>query len=70
MDFGLSKFIAPEETIRQSCGTLAYVAPEVLQGKPYGHEVDLWSAGVITFAMLRNRLPFTDGEISSLEKVS
>ena len=44
-DFGLSKFIVPNELMLESCGTPAYVAPEVLQMKGYGKQVDIWSAG-------------------------
>jgi len=57
-DFGLSKFTAPEESMNLPCGTLAYVAPEVLQMSGYGREVDLWSVGVIMYVLLRGRLPF------------
>jgi serine/threonine protein kinase len=63
-DFGLSKFAAPEEVMSLPCGTLAYVAPEVLQMQGYGREVDLWSVGVIAFVLLRGRLPF-DGKVKS-----
>ena len=45
-DFGLSKFSIPEGHMNLPCGTLAYVAPEVLKGVGYGKEVDLWSIGV------------------------
>jgi serine/threonine protein kinase len=57
-DFGLSKFAVPEEIMKLPCGTLAYVAPEVLNMKGYGKEVDLWSVGVILFVLIRGRLPF------------
>jgi Ca2+-binding EF-hand superfamily protein/tRNA A-37 threonylcarbamoyl transferase component Bud32 len=57
-DFGLSKFAAPEEIMRLPCGTLTYVAPEVLQMNGYGREVDLWNVGVILYVLLRGRLPF------------
>ena len=57
-DFGLSKFTAPEEIMKLPCGTLAYVAPEVLQMKGYSKEVDLWSIGVILFVLIRGKLPF------------
>lgn len=60
-DFGLSKFAAPEEVMKLPCGTLAYVAPEVLQMTGYGKEVDVWSIGVIMFVLLRGKLPF-DGK--------
>lgn len=41
-----------------NCGTLTFTAPEVLTGKGYGMEVDLWSIGVICYMLLRGTLPF------------
>ena len=58
IDFGLSSFFTPKELLKSPCGTLSYVAPEVLKGYGYGKEVDLWSAGVILYVMLRGKLPF------------
>lgn len=57
-DFGLSCICGPEELVTQPCGTLAYVAPEVLTLQGYCHKVDVWSVGVIMFLLLRGRLPF------------
>jgi serine/threonine protein kinase/Ca2+-binding EF-hand superfamily protein len=57
-DFGLSKLVGPNDTLTVACGTLGYVAPEVLMQQPYGKQVDLWSIGVVTYLMLRGRLPF------------
>mmetsp|Transcript_17541 Transcript_17541/g.34237 ORF Transcript_17541/g.34237 Transcript_17541/m.34237 type:complete len:755 (+) Transcript_17541:30-2294(+) len=65
-DFGLSKFARPAEVMSMPCGTLAYVAPEVLLLQGYGSSVDLWSIGVITYLLIRGGLPFdgaTKGEI-------
>ena len=59
-DFGLSKLIVPGETMYESCGTPAYVAPEVLHKHGYGKEVDVWSTGVILYTMLARALPFHD----------
>ena len=57
-DFGLSQLIGPNDHLHVPCGTLAYVAPEVLMQRPYGKAVDLWSVGVVTYLMLRGKLPF------------
>jgi len=57
-DFGLSKFAAPHTEMTMPCGTLAYVAPEVLAMKGYGRKVDLWSLGCIMHLLLRGVLPF------------
>lgn len=60
-DFGLSKMTLPKEKMDAACGTLSYVAPEVLTMQGYGKEADLWSVGVILFLLLCGKLPF-DGE--------
>ena len=65
-DFGLSKLMGPEERLNVPCGTLAYVAPEVLSGNPYGKAVDLWSIGVVCYLMLRGRLPFDSKDKQTL----
>ncbi|CAI5725761.1 unnamed protein product [Hyaloperonospora brassicae] len=58
-DFGLSKLVCPDELMKVPCGTLNYVAPEVLALTGYGREADLWSLGVIMYLLLRGELPFS-----------
>lgn len=51
IDFGLSRAMLPNQVLIEQCGTLSYVAPEVLLKKGYGKEVDLWSVGIIMHLM-------------------
>ncbi len=60
-DFGFAKEINPGgegSELKTTCGTPGYVAPEIIMGKPYGKEVDMWSLGVITFILLCGYPPF------------
>ncbi|XP_032253355.1 calcium/calmodulin-dependent protein kinase type 1B isoform X2 [Callorhinus ursinus] len=47
-DFGLSK-IQAGNMLGTACGTPGYVAPELLEQKPYGKAVDVWALGVISY---------------------
>lgn len=58
-DFGISKELLGEQThMRTMCGTLSYLAPEVLKGQPYDERVDHWSLGVIMHLLLTGNPPF------------
>ncbi|CAH8630348.1 unnamed protein product [Schistosoma curassoni] len=68
-DFGLSNIMQDGEFLRTSCGSPNYAAPEVISGKLYaGPEVDVWSCGVILYALLCGTLPFDDEHIPTLFK--
>ncbi|XP_078279703.1 calcium/calmodulin-dependent protein kinase type IV-like [Rhinoraja longicauda] len=59
-DFGLSKIVNEQVTMKTVCGTPGYCAPEILRGCTYGPEVDMWSVGVITYILLCGFEPFFD----------
>ncbi|KJE95448.1 CAMK/CAMKL/AMPK protein kinase [Capsaspora owczarzaki ATCC 30864] len=68
-DFGLSNMMTDGDFLKTSCGSPNYAAPEVISGKLYaGPEVDIWSCGVILYALLCGKLPFDDEFIPNLFK--
>ena len=66
VDFGLGKIIGPGEMCNDPFGTFSYVAPEVLQEKPYSFKVDLFAIGIIAYLLVAGFLPF-DHETSEKE---
>merc|ERR1712130_125783 len=68
-DFGLSKFAEPHIKMTMPCGTLTYIAPEVIsmkaRKKGYGKKVDLWSIGCMMHMLVRGTLPF-DGKSNDI----
>ncbi|XP_039278772.1 ribosomal protein S6 kinase alpha-5 [Nilaparvata lugens] len=75
-DFGLSKEFLPHETEQRAysfCGTIEYMAPEVVRGGSTGHDiaVDWWSIGVLTYELLTGASPFTvEGERNTQHEIS
>jgi serine/threonine protein kinase len=69
VDFGLSNTYKESEMLQTACGSPCYAAPEMIAGKAYsGAAVDVWSAGIVLFAMLCGYLPFEDKSTAKLYK--
>ncbi|OHT07593.1 CAMK family protein kinase [Tritrichomonas foetus] len=59
-DFGLSRFVGCTGIVETPCGSPCYASPECISGRPYdGRKSDIWSAGVICYAMVTGQLPWT-----------
>ncbi|KAI0042645.1 kinase-like protein, partial [Auriscalpium vulgare] len=43
---------------RRACGTAGFMAPEILENKPYSFSVDFWAMGIIMYTMLVGKMPF------------
>uniref|UniRef100_A0A0D9X2X5 non-specific serine/threonine protein kinase n=1 Tax=Leersia perrieri TaxID=77586 RepID=A0A0D9X2X5_9ORYZ len=71
-DFGLSALAdckRQDGLLHTTCGTPAYVAPEVINRKGYdGAKADIWSCGVILFVLLAGYLPFHDKNLMDMYK--
>ncbi|KAI9309320.1 kinase-like domain-containing protein [Cunninghamella echinulata] len=67
-DFGMAKLQPNDGTLLEtSCGSPHYASPEIVTGVRYnGPASDIWSCGVILFALLCGRLPFDDCNIREL----
>ncbi|TKS82931.1 putative serine/threonine-protein kinase [Collichthys lucidus] len=55
-DFGLSRRLERGGRAFTICGTIQYMAPEVLSGGPYNHAADWWSLGILLFSLVTGRL--------------
>lgn len=66
-DFGMAALELPNKLLETSCGSPHYASPEIVMGKPYhGGPSDVWSCGIILFALLTGHLPFNDDNIKKL----
>ncbi|XP_043190987.1 serine/threonine-protein kinase BRSK2-like [Amphibalanus amphitrite] len=70
-DFGMASLQPDGHTLETSCGSPHYACPEVIRGEKYdGRRADVWSCGVILYALLVGALPFDDDNLRQLlEKV-
>lgn len=69
IDFGFAKFWDPSTKMTASCGSLAYVSPDVLLKNGYGDKTDLWSMGVIVFMLLAGYPPFHGSDQDMMKSI-
>lgn len=66
-DFGLSKEgVLGHQGTKTFCGSVAFIAPEILMGKMHGHTVDIYNLGVLLYNMLMGIPPFFHPEKETL----
>ncbi|KAA8898167.1 hypothetical protein DIURU_005022 [Diutina rugosa] len=66
-DFGMAALEMEEKLLETSCGSPHYASPEIVAGSHYhGAPSDVWSCGIILFALLSGHLPFDDENIRKL----
>lgn len=65
-DFGFAKRVTAPKSLTTQCGTPGYVASEILEGKPYDTQADMWSIGVIVYILLGGYPPFIESNQRTL----
>ncbi|KAK8861080.1 hypothetical protein M9Y10_012775 [Tritrichomonas musculus] len=67
IDFGLSNIFTDDSPeLSTACGSPAYVAPEMILRNPYTISADIWSSGILLFAIIAGHLPFDDENVQRL----
>lgn len=67
IDFNLSKYIGSKNYITErKGGSPPYMAPEVISGSKYNFKADVWSLGVILYALISGKLPFEGANIEEI----
>ncbi|KAG0172611.1 hypothetical protein DFQ28_010187 [Apophysomyces sp. BC1034] len=66
-DFGMASLQPAGSLLETSCGSPHYASPEIVNGVPYdGSASDIWSCGIILYALICGHLPFDDDNIRQL----
>lgn len=67
VDFGMTAIQPPGRMMTKSCGSPHYACPEICRGDAYmGQKADVWSLGVVLYALLNGSLPFDSKSIKEL----
>ena len=65
-DLGFAKKMAPNSMTSSLLGTGVTMAPEVLEGSPYGMKADIWSIGVVFYQLLTGKYPYLGANFKDL----
>ncbi|KAM7318866.1 hypothetical protein ACRRTK_021978 [Alexandromys fortis] len=69
-DFGLAIQLAEGQMLEELCGSLPYMAPEILARKPYdGLAVDMWSLGVVLYVMVTGKFPYEEVTLDGMHRL-
>lgn len=68
-DFGFATSTYKNKPLETFCGSFAYACPQILRGENYdGMAADVWSVGVVLYALCCSRLPYGDEELKLFVK--
>ena len=68
-DFGMAKKLEYSKKALSFCGTPEYLAPEIIKGDGYDHNIDWWSLGILFFELLCGFPPFYDDNLDKMYKL-
>lgn len=69
VDFGFAKIVGPGQTDCDFFGSQGYAAPEVVTKSDYALQADIWSLGVILFALYCGALPFASYDKKEMDRM-